>query len=83
MKVGKTRIFFLIVFLTASVLTVHGQHVEELYSPYFLGLGPQTTSLEAPLAAEINPAAAALEQRIRLELNYATLIGSAIAGLTN
>ena len=78
MKVGKTRFFFLIVFLTASVLTVHGQHVEELYSPYFLGLGPQETSLEAPIATELNPAAAGLEQRIRLELNWNTLIGSAL-----
>jgi outer membrane protein OmpA-like peptidoglycan-associated protein/flagellar hook assembly protein FlgD len=72
------KALYVFVFLLASVFAVQAQHVEELYSPYFLGLGPQTTSLEAPLATELNPAAAALEQRIRLELNYTTLIGSAL-----
>ena len=75
----KTLAFLVaVVLLLASVFAVHAQHAEELYSPYFLGLGPQETSLEAPIATELNPAAAGLEQRIRLELNWNTLIGSAL-----
>ncbi len=76
MKSRIIKVITVFVFLS-SVIAIHAQHVEELYSPYFLGLGPQTTSLEAPIATVLNPAAAALEQRIRLELNYITLIGSA------
>jgi len=70
------KALFVMVFFISSIVAVYAQHVEELYSPYFLGLGPQTTSLEAPLATALNPSAAALEQRIRLELNYTALVGS-------
>ncbi len=76
MKRSGMRILALLIVLAASAGAVHAQHVEELYSPYFLGLGPHTSLLDAPLATELNPAAAGLEQRIRLELNYLALMGS-------
>ncbi|MBN1525206.1 MAG: OmpA family protein [Spirochaetales bacterium] len=65
-----------VILFTASIVSAQAQHVEELYSPFFFGLGPQTSSMEAPVATAYNPAAAALEQRIRLDLNYLALIGS-------
>ena len=62
-------------------LSLHGgpvfaQHAEELYSPYFFGLGLQSTSLQAPMAVVLNPATASLEQRVHFELSYLALIGS-------
>ena len=72
-KQTNNKRLFVILFMITSVLTVNAQHMEELYSPYFFGLGPQTSSLEAPTATLFNPAAAGLEQRVRLGLNYMLL----------
>lgn len=69
------KLLFAYLFLTV-VFSVQAQHVDELYSPYFFGVGPQSASLEAPAATIFNPAAAALEQRTRLSLGYIALIGN-------
>jgi hypothetical protein len=69
MKQHMRRILTIILF-SGCLLPLSAQHVEELYSPWFFGLGPVITVLDAPVGTVLNPAAAALEQRTRLELNY-------------
>lgn len=64
-----------VLFLIA-VFPLGAQHVEELYSPFFFSLGPQTAVSEAPASDMFNPASSALEQRIRLNLGYMGIIGS-------
>ncbi len=66
------KLLFGLLFLSA-VISVQAQHVDELYSPYFFGVGPQSASLEAPTATIFNPAAAALEQRTKLSVGYIRL----------
>jgi flagellar hook assembly protein FlgD/outer membrane protein OmpA-like peptidoglycan-associated protein len=71
----KTRIaFFFGILCILAGSPLFAQHAEELSSPFFFGFGPVTTTLNAPLASALNPAAAALEQRTRLEANYLALM---------
>jgi flagellar hook assembly protein FlgD/outer membrane protein OmpA-like peptidoglycan-associated protein len=63
--------------LICFVQPVFSQYVEELYSPYFLGLGLTAASFESPVGDILNPAASALKQRMTLDLSYIALPGTA------
>jgi outer membrane protein OmpA-like peptidoglycan-associated protein/flagellar hook assembly protein FlgD len=65
--------------ITLGLLVLGGfvwaQHVDELFSPYYLSFGPQTVSGEAPMSDIYNPSSSALIQRVTLDLNYLALLG--------
>ncbi|MBN1409622.1 MAG: gliding motility-associated C-terminal domain-containing protein, partial [Spirochaetales bacterium] len=71
------KIFVLIVLCLHGVY-LFGQHVEELYTPLFLGSGINAASIESPMADILNPAASGGNQRITLDLNYLYLAGFGI-----
>ncbi|MEJ2663259.1 MAG: FlgD immunoglobulin-like domain containing protein [Spirochaetia bacterium] len=73
MKMYKTG-FFLILFISGAAL-LFAQHVDELFSPYYLSFGPQTVSSEVPISDIYNPSSSALIQRVILDLNYTALLG--------
>ena len=63
----------LILLFTVIIPPLSAQQSAELFSPWFFGLGPLSTSLDAPVGPVFNPASAALEQRTRLEASYLAL----------
>jgi outer membrane protein OmpA-like peptidoglycan-associated protein/flagellar hook assembly protein FlgD len=73
MYITKRYVFAL--FFIVFGFVIFAQHLEELYSPYYLSFGPQTVSSEVPISDIYNPSASALIQRVTLDLNYTTLFG--------
>ncbi|MBN2534939.1 MAG: gliding motility-associated C-terminal domain-containing protein [Spirochaetales bacterium] len=69
MKKWRLYFFILLVLMCFTQLSF-SQSVEELYSPYLLGLGLITTSFESPAGDILNPAVSGLKQRMTLDISY-------------
>ncbi len=67
--------FFLICVSILFTFNISAQHIEELFSPTFLALGPNYASFESPYADILNPAASGAKQRVNLDINYIALAG--------
>jgi outer membrane protein OmpA-like peptidoglycan-associated protein/flagellar hook assembly protein FlgD len=72
---SKIKLYGIAVLLMLAGYDIFAQHLEELYSPYYLSFGPQTVSGEVPIGDIYNPSSSALIQRVTLDLNYITLLG--------
>ena len=58
-----------------TVWAQEGSQIKDFYSPYFVGGTSSVTNIMSPQSAAINPASAALEQRVTLDLSYIGLYG--------
>ncbi len=65
----------LYLFLGLTLWAQDGSLIKNFYSPYFTGGTSSVTNLMAPQSDTINPASAALTQRITLDLSYIGIFG--------
>jgi len=75
MKNRNVFILVLIMYLVLGGYVLFAQHVEELYSPFYLSYGMHTASPATPMGNIFNPSASGLKQRTTIDLNYISLPG--------
>jgi flagellar hook assembly protein FlgD/outer membrane protein OmpA-like peptidoglycan-associated protein len=76
------RVFVLLTFLAPALVQAQGYNPPDgtdlyfdLFSPVLLSTGDNSDSFESPMAEGLNPAAAALKQRVAVDLSYMGLSG--------
>ena len=58
-----------------TVWAQEGSQIKDFYSPYFLGGTSSVANLMSPQSDAVNPASAALTQRVTLDLSYMGIFG--------
>lgn len=71
------KLMFIMVYLAFSqaAWAQEGSQIKDFYSPYFIGGTSSVTNLMSPQSDAVNPASAALTQRVTLDLSYVGILG--------
>ncbi len=74
-------IFSIVLFIVAIPLFAQyippsgAQNILDMYSPYFMGAGANSSLLVSPASDALNPAASGMKQRTTIDLSYLSLVG--------